>query len=224
MSKRKKRWNPPSNYTELVKWCKIFLQNESRDMVYKYAVRLARSKNRDEKLDGILLLLTSWNATYYRYHPFSSDELIGRIKDLLNRTSRELRALHNKKLEDLNSEDFKKVESLFYCFWKNDAVGCTGASKVLHLLEPQLFVMWDSEIKKYYHRNFQKYEHKRSHKCGNEKCYSMFLKQMQECSQNLIKKKLKHKICKECSNKLFKVTLPKAIDQYNYANAKFSQK
>ncbi len=222
MSKKKKKWNPPSNCEELVKWCRIFLQEEPRDVVYKYAVRLARSDDRDEKLDGILLLLTSWNAAYYKYNPISLDELISKIGDLLDKTSGELNELHDKKLEDLNPDDFKKVESLFYRFWKNDAVGCTGASKLLHILEPQLFVMWDNDIKKNYHRDFPNYRHKWNHRCGNEKCYTMFLKQMRECSRNLIKEKSKGEICKECSNKLFEVDLPKAIDQYNYANAKFS--
>ena len=221
----KKKWKPPSNCKELIKQCQIYISKERGDVAYRCAIRLARD---GEVLDAVLLLLTSWNAIYYtrgKGRFFYSKELTTRVRNLLDNTKGQLRKLGHKNLEELTSKDFERIESIFGQCSNEEAVKNTGASKLLHVLKPQLFVMWDTDIRNNYHRYFHKQNRKKSnHECGNPKCYSMFLKQMQECALKLIKEKPKKKICEECSSHPFTIDLPKALDQYNYAKAKLSAK
>jgi len=67
----------------------------------------------------------------------------------------------------------------------------TGASKILHLLFPKIFVMWDGYIRKYYKfRN------------GDEEDYLNFLKLMQKLFPYV----------KDYKGR----TAPKLIDEHNY--------
>lgn len=209
---KKKFWGLPSNSKELIDGCKAYLKKNPRDVAYKEAVKLAK---RGEELDGILLLLTSWNSAYSRPRRIYPNQIIEEASHLLQNTSQERLVLRNKKLETINSGDLERIESMFRTFWQEKAIGCTGASKALHILEPQLFVPWDTAIRQNYHSKHQNSSH------SYEKCYLAFMKQMCDCARRLIERKPKEQICKECSNNEFlTVDLPKALDQYNFATAK----
>lgn len=211
---KNKFWGPPSNCEELIDGCRTYLETNPRDVAYREAIKLAK---KDEELDGILLLLTSWNSAYYRVRRIYPNQIIEEASRLLQNTSQERLVLRNKKLETIDSDDLGKMESLFSDFSKEEAIGCTGASKALHILEPQLFVPWDNDIKNNYHRQ----SHNRNHQLGSEKCYSAFMEEMHDCAVRLIGERPKEQICEECSNiEFFKIKLPKAIDQYNFAKAK----
>jgi len=61
------------------------------------------------------------------------------------------RGLRFDKLEEAELERLKPIiVDFFNRFARMRSIGFTGASKLLHLLAPKFFVMWDAEIRKYY--------------------------------------------------------------------------
>ncbi|HDQ22656.1 MAG TPA: hypothetical protein ENN28_01630 [Candidatus Uhrbacteria bacterium] len=99
----------------------------------------------------------------------------------------------NKKIKNINLEHYKKeIIKIFNILYKIKGIKSTGTPKLLHIFAPNFFVMWDSYIRKYY--KFKK---------GDAEDYFNFLKMMQQNFKHL-------KINKK------RMTLAKAIDEYNY--------
>lgn len=69
-------------------------------------------------------------------------------------------------------------------------LGPTGTSKLLHVLQPKLFVMWDKKIRKNYKN------HENSRISENAKLYRVYLEAMHKCAkrlrENFKKAKLEH--------------------------------
>jgi hypothetical protein len=217
MSKLKKEtmkgWDPPSSCEELVRGCKAYLKQNGRDVAYKYAIELAKSEDLLDKADGVVLLLYAWNGAYLRPRRIQPAYLFERARMLLDRQKETRDQLHAKNLAELTQGDFELICNMYTTFSQEKAFGPTGTAKLLHVLEPQLFVPWDSTIRKNYHRG-----HK--HASGYNNCYLAFMKQMHVCANCLLSQKSKEDICIECSNiEFITVELPKAIDQYNFAMA-----
>ena len=118
--------------------------------------------------------------------------------------------------------DFEKDEisdSITTIYGKLDPLEYLGSpttiSKTLHLLNPEIFVMWDSEIRK-------KYRHKNSRIRDNSEGYIEFLKETQKLVRDALNDRKKEvgkgldEIEKEIRNKYKNITLAKIIDEYNY--------
>lgn len=131
------------------------------------------------------------------------------------------------RLELLDLEDARlgeDIKSIFLEFSSKRSIGFTGASKVLHLLNPHLFMMWDASIRKAYHKL-----HKRCHKEGDEECYLEFLKQSQEIVEAILsrisedalwREHLKF-VDKEFMNAFsFREGILKMLDECNYVRFK----
>ncbi|MEM2179118.1 MAG: hypothetical protein QXI49_07555 [Candidatus Methanomethylicaceae archaeon] len=129
--------------------------------------------------------------------------------------------LLNKSLLNINfdNEEIKNAIKKVYNSVKIKHIGATAISKILHLLNPELFVMWDDDIRKKYKV------------AGNEKGYLEFLKLVKREIEEVIEDKAKKircskeeiikRICQELpSNKLGKEykrkSLAKLIDEYNW--------
>lgn len=141
---------------------------------------------------------------------FSVDELQQVIKhnrDIVNR----LNKFH---LYEVNLR-FIKNDILYVFNEFSKVVRYTGASKVLHILAPNLFVMWDNTIRESY--GYAK----------NDKGYYNFLTKMQEELMELIESYAKDYKCsystavKQLCEKLFKkgcIPITRLIDVYNWFN------
>lgn len=69
------------------------------------------------------------------------------------RDSKEVfKKLHNKSLLEINLDDEEMAKSIkeAYSLMKIKYIGPTAISKILHLFNPEIFVMWDEEIRKLY--------------------------------------------------------------------------
>jgi hypothetical protein len=103
--------------------------------------------------------------------------------------------LNGIKLEDMNiSEVESGIEKIYEKLANCNAIKFTGASKLMSLEIPELFVMWDMAIRERYGIKGQ-----------DSKNYIEFLNRVKDATKGVVWEK----------NKLG-VPLAKAIDEYNY--------
>jgi len=131
------------------------------------------------------------------------------------------RRLQSETLLDIDLDD-KEVTDIIMEVIKSVRVrhiGPTAISKILHLFNPELFVMWDDRIRKKYLVG------------GNENCYLDFLKAVRQDVEEAIegharksgidKEEIIERICRELPSKKLgqkysRKTLAKLIDEYNW--------
>lgn len=141
-------------------------------------------------------------------------EIIHNIKETIRQLSRHFEKL---KIENLEKIEFDKnientIKEIFNAL-KNVEVGggrllgSVGTSKIMHIILPELFQMWDGQI---------------IYACGytnnDAENFIKFMKQMQNEAKELLKScsKTKEKLCKEFEHHHEIRTLPKLIDEYNF--------
>jgi len=142
------------------------------------------------KIEALLLMLSTWNFASFRYavRGFNLDNFIETIK----KVEGILHSLKNKEFKTIDfNEHSNEIKKAFNLLVKIKGVQKTGTPKVLHLLFPKIFVMWDSYIRKHY--GFKK---------GDADDYLNFLKLIQKEFSNV--KKYKGR------------SVPKLIDEHNY--------
>ena len=93
-------------------------------------------------IKGILLLLFTWNFAARKTKQLT----FGNVGQLLRTSKKELRSLEGYSIQNADSDTWPVFEQIFARFGK--ILGQTGASKALSLLNPNLFVMWDTAIRK----------------------------------------------------------------------------
>lgn len=123
---------------------------------------------------------------------------------------------------DFNEEIFSNVVKTIYKELRRfpKLGGPTAISKVLHLLNPEIFVMWDGSIRKVYHLRDRRVDE-------FPKGYLEFLKE----AQNEIKEAFSDykresgkgfdKIEQEIRSKFKNKTLARIVDEYNYSTYTF---
>ena len=181
---------------------------EKRGSFYNMAVNLMNSNFETE---AYFLILATWNFAVFRYAVKDFD--IHAFKDKIRELDPYFVQLEGK---EFRSIDFKhygdNITRIFEDLSSIEGVKYTGASKLMHLRNRNVFVMWDGYIKgsksnKYY----DKLDIVRSGRWevveyGNDgQSYLRFLIDMQEKFKN---------IHFQGSNKSF----AKAIDEFNYVN------
>jgi len=92
-----------------------------------------------------------WNFPYYQQRPSRKRILsvdLWRIFDKAFNLARDYRQERLSSI-DLTDDDFKRrLEEVFGFMKRSDSIGSTGASKALHILNPELFPLWDDSIRK----------------------------------------------------------------------------
>lgn len=179
--------------------------NEPRSFCYDLAMQFIKeAKNKDNNnwykdksiIKGILLLLYTWNFAARETKKLNFEN-IGKV---INKSENDLRKLEQTTIEDADKNTWPIIQNVFSNFRK--LMGQTGASKALSLLNQELFVMWDTKIRKRLKKelipgisNGEKVEH-----------YVIFLKGIQRIiNEYNLKEKLP-----------FGSIVAKKIDEYNY--------
>ena len=136
----------------------------------------------------------------------------GELAAKLNECTRLLEQLEG---EDLLTLDLKARRNLLAeLFGKISAVkhvGPTGASKILHLLKPNVFVMWDQEIRRQYGVS------------DNEEGYLEFLAEMKSLLKELLDEYGRRYDAENPVATLvgkYRKPLTKLIDEYNWLTAR----
>jgi hypothetical protein len=193
---------------DFIKATKEFDNVEKRGSFYKMAVDLI---NNNFEIEAYFLILATWNFARFRFAINSFD--IKGFKDLMNRLSVYFNHLKGQEFKTINFDKYHEdIKKIFIALSSIKGIEFTGASKIMHLKNRSIFVMWDGYIKgekpiKYYKElkiaktgNWDVKRYK-----NNPDDYLQFLKDMQKRFKN-INFQSKEK------------TFAKAIDEFNYVN------
>jgi len=116
---------------------------ESRGSFYDIAANLLR---RGFKMEAYLLLLATWNFVSFQYAVTKFD-LVG-FEDTVESLETNFRRLDGK---DFRTADFDSlrddISTIYRTLSQIKGIQYTGAPKMMHLRNPELFVMWDAYIR-----------------------------------------------------------------------------
>jgi|SRR3989344_3403585 len=176
--------------------CIDYEKSEKRGTFYDMAKNLIE---KGFEVEAFFLILATWNFATFRYAVKEFD-INGFINLIKNECDPIFNKLKNKNIENVNLDEIEDdIKELYIKLSSIKGVKYTGASKLMHLKNRHLFIMWDGFIRKQY--GFNK---------GTPDDYFNFLKKMQEMTKNV-------KWIND--NK----TLAKAIDEYNYMTITFPE-
>jgi len=117
-----------------------------RNKVYGWTLELIKE---GKVLQGLILMLSTWNFAYFRFHmkDFDLKSFEKAIKEC------DIDYFKDKRFEKINFED-KEVKERIIKIYKIlssfNGVKFVGATKVMHFLYPDVFIMWDGKIIKQY--------------------------------------------------------------------------
>jgi hypothetical protein len=131
------------------------------------------------------------------------------------------RKLYGKSLLDIDFDDVEVRDAIMRAYEAVNIkyIGATATSKILHLLNPEVYVMWDERIRRKYGVR------------GDAQGYIDFLKQMKREVEEALEERAREKgcsikevaeeICRELPSKKLgkeysKKTLARIIDEYNW--------
>lgn len=223
-----------TSITAVKKGSRAFIQNERSGYIYPNALKLVQNNSSDisKITEGISNLLSGWHNSFYRFGPFSTND----ISKYITSQQSQLKRIRKKNIRNVIVDN--KFESLFRTVYDGclDATASTnakftrktvtGTSKALCLLAPGLFPMCDEAIS-------QAYDCWWVYSDGSFWEYLKFFKYMKILAEQMVAKYSKiHGISdlnkaeilliqeiRTYSGDSYKYnkTLLKIIDEYNYA-------
>lgn len=143
---------------KLLEGCRRFHAIEPRDIAYVVCSKVISQdpKNAAYVLSGIRVFLQAWNAVYIQRLPQEiKQSMEDEIRDAYSGCSDEMAFLSQQRLEDVDltlAHIAEAIRKCFRCFAQRRSIGDTGASKALHMLNPALFMMWDTKIREAYNK------------------------------------------------------------------------
>jgi hypothetical protein len=219
---------------KLLNYCRRFHEEEPRDVAYVVSRNIVSRdpNNVSFILAGAKIIIITWNAIRFQRLPKGvRANLENDILEAYTKTKWELEKLRGERLENLNltSKEWEEiVKKIFLEFSSKKSMEFTGASKVLHVLNPFVFMMWDSNIRNAYHKL-----HTSNHKPGSPECYLEFLKQSQEIIKAILSKRSEDDIWnahltfvdKDFMKAFsFRESMLKMVDECNYVRFKLNIK
>jgi len=204
--------------TYLLGLCGEFVQKERHDATYIWALDSLSS----QATSGVTYetvgdrFLHDWNQAYYRdpKHRGFDSTLRSDLKEIRESCSAEMDALSQKVLGELNGDDISLSTKLFETFGQRRSIAWTGASKMLNVTLPHVFMIWDSSIRDSYHLLHE------DHISGDYvACYSAFMKQSNQIAKEILEKVPEGKLAElhpTYALSKFKKTLAKMMDEANY--------
>jgi len=172
---------------------KKFSKKELKNDFYPLFLNLMQ---KGYEIEACLLMLATWNGGHFRFvgtrfELYKFRKSFEKLEPVFKKFEKlDFRTINFDKYE--YEREIKKIFTILCSF---DGIKKTGASKLMHLKIPQVFVMWDKYI-----RNDKKYGFRN----GDADDYFNFLKEMQ---RRFSKTKIPHG---------YRYTLPKLIDEHNY--------
>ena len=108
--------------------------------------------NHGFEIEAYLLILSTWNIGAFRYASFD----LKQFKKIIKKVHSRCNIFNGKTLKNIVFNEYEeRIISIFNSLSELDGVFSTGASKIMHLINRKVFVMWDSYIngnkpKRYY--------------------------------------------------------------------------
>lgn len=121
-------------------------EEDLRDEIYWWSLNLIE---KGFKLEGIFLLLSTWNFAYFRYAMigFRLEE----FKKILANCDFDF--FKDKEFDTIDLSDkhtTDKIKEIYSSLSQFEGVKYVGATKIMHLLNPRLFMIWDNKIIRHY--------------------------------------------------------------------------
>lgn len=181
---------------------------EKRGSFYKMAIGLL---NRNFEMEAYFLILATWNFAVFRYAVNDFD--INGFKEKIKELNPYFNRLKDEDFRTINFDRYEEdIKKIFVTLSSIKGVEFTGASKIMHLKNRSVFIMWDGYIKgektkRYYNelKIVKNGDWKIKRYLNNPENYFQFLKDMQE-------------MFKEINFQSNEKTFAKAIDEFNYVN------
>ena len=193
-------------YNELVK------AHQSKEIEFDktYVDLISPIKDAWVKLESIIDFVRRWNSRV----PIGKNK--EKIKQVVLSLKTKFKDLENFNLEtfDFSEKNISIIKDIFDELYKvklksakaTRLLKSTGTSKLLHGINPKLFVMWDKGICEHYG-------------CSqNSAGYVLFLKMMKEEAISILKEQKKEVIIKQLGS-----AIPKLIDEYNWIHFRTSK-
>ncbi|WP_456472867.1 hypothetical protein [Methanocaldococcus sp.] len=147
----KKYNNIYRRYKGFIRMINIWMDRyELDDVIYEKIVKELDWRTLTPRIAyNIVRFLELWRVRNPPREPRDIKKLVNVIKS--NSVQRYLNILKGKSLTTLNIDKYKKPIEYLYTELQNiKGVGPTAVTKILHLLNPHVFVMWDEKIRTHY--------------------------------------------------------------------------
>src|SRR3989339_1459782 len=133
------------NQQEFEKKIEIFQKIEdARDQLWDRA-RLLIEKGFE--IEAYILILATWNFARFRYFMKIFD--LHRFHGVIEEISPIFKKLEGKRFERVDFTDKTLISDIKHIYTRLKQIAeQTGATKIMALKNPRLFVMWDTEIRK----------------------------------------------------------------------------
>lgn len=141
---------------KLLEGCRRFHELEPRDIAYVVCSNLVSKSPSDMSyvLPGTRIFLQLWNAVYIQHKSRQIKQTMEEdIRGAYMSCASELGSLAGYRLDTVALDQpatAGTVKRVFQSFAQYESIGDTGASKIMHLLNPSLFMMWDTKIREAY--------------------------------------------------------------------------
>jgi hypothetical protein len=120
-----------------------FRSVEKRACFYDMALGLLRTGH---ELEGCVLLLATWNSGRFRFIGANFD--VDALRDALSKVSADFEALAEYSIQSIDiTAHSASIARIFEALAAIPGVEYTGATKLMSLRNPKLFVMWDDYIR-----------------------------------------------------------------------------
>lgn len=134
------------NQKDFEKTIKKFDVLEARGDFYPLFLNLMK---KGFEIEAFLLMLATWNFASFRYAIKEFD--LANFKKTISLIKKRSRKLKGKSFRTINFSSFRKeIIGIFDPLYQIKGIKSTGIPKLMHLLNPQVFVMWDSYIRRHY--------------------------------------------------------------------------
>ncbi len=126
-----------------------FLRREPRDLFYRAATELIRLAIEDEQAtisvsEALGTLLQTWNKSFYRFHGKFDESHFQGLEKVVKQQEEKWKGWRSRSIASIQDEEKNGIADVFRSF--ENLVGPVGAAKILHLLSPDFFPLWDRKI------------------------------------------------------------------------------
>jgi hypothetical protein len=129
---------------------KVNLFSPAENRIYMVAKKIVDSSwsQPSSMADGAGVLLYIWNRAFYQD---GSTLDFDKLEECISRNSEVLQSFRNKSILGVATDDAEVIKKLFEDFMNalvgiEDKRGTVGVTKALHLLAPEFFPMWETQI------------------------------------------------------------------------------
>jgi len=125
-----------------------FLRREPRDLFYRTATELIRLAIEEQTTisisEALGTLLQTWNKSFYRFHGKFDESHFQDLEKAVTQRAEKWRQWRGRSIASVRDEEKNDIADVFTSF--ETIVGPVGAAKILHLLSPDFFPLWDRKI------------------------------------------------------------------------------